>query len=127
MVGIKSIDTRVYIYEVQRSIGLQKGMELKFGGEIVFGFMEFIDEWVFGLKCDFFLYPEIDFIQDEEGVEFLVGLQGEDGTSYFLDASEDFEDVVVELVVGGQFGVVENNVVEHVFVGVVFLEFVEVF
>jgi hypothetical protein len=54
-------------------------------------------------------------------------LQGEDGTSYFLDASEDFEDVVVELVVGGQFGVVENNVVEHVFVGVVFLEFVEVF
>ncbi len=102
-------------------------MELKFGGEIIFGFMEFIDEWIFGLMCDLFLYPEIDFIQDEKGVQFLVGLHGEDGTSYFLYSSEDFEDVVVEFVVGGKFGVVENNVVEHFFVGVVFLEFVKVF
>jgi hypothetical protein len=54
-------------------------------------------------------------------------LHGEDGTSYFLYSSEDFEDVVVEFVVGGKFGVVENNVVEHFFVGVVFLEFVKVF
>jgi hypothetical protein len=54
-------------------------------------------------------------------------LDGEDGASNFLDASEDFEDVVVEFVVGGEFGVVEDDVVEHVFVGVVLLEFVEVF
>jgi hypothetical protein len=102
-------------------------MKLKFGGEIVFGFMEFIDECIFGLMCDLFLYPEIDFIKDEEGVKFLVGLHGEDGPSYFLNSSEDFEDVVIKLVVGGEFGVIENNVVKHVFIGVIFLEFVEVF
>lgn len=77
------------------------------------------------IVSNLFFYPECDLVKDNKGVEFIIGLYGIDGFSDFLYASEYFEYILVEFVVGGEFVVVEEDVVEHFFVGVVLFEFVK--
>ena len=78
-----------------------------------------------GILLNPILDPGLYLLQHDEGLQLLVALHRENDPSDFLDTPQNFEDIIIQFVIGRQFLSVEDDVVEHFLVRVVFFELIE--